>query len=430
MVGRSVTLGEQRIPPEEGSLLERLRALKPPTTAAIYRAGIKIMTGVFDARRSGGTRTSGTTWTAEGRDVAAYLVDSSVPLGLTVDRETSFLDLVTSVVRPWGLQVTTDATAARQILTGMTRSESRARLARERAIDRGIARDAYTEETDRRVERYIARGVGPDGRPLPASERGTVPVDLASAGIMPPLTLLPGTPGYGSALELLTPGELATMRSRRRYAAGLSPRDVETITVRQARPQPGETAWAYLQRHAQRLGLLLWVSPDGLIVVSSPNYGAEPRHRIVRRAGDQRSNVIEAVSTYDASGRYSKTLVYGRTGGNDATRSRFRGAAVDDSMPWPRLKIIHDGGIRSQDEADRRAKREAKTAAMRAEVHSYEVVGHEQNGLLWAPDTMIDVVDDVEGLDGTFWCFRRTLLTGPSGNTTKVYLLPPGAFST
>lgn len=402
----SLAMGEGRVPSLDGRIAEQLASIRAPERVRVLRDDVLLLSGILDGIGREAGRQRGTSRTLEGRDAAAFLVDSSVPLGLTVERETLFVELVRTVVAPWEIEITTDATEARQLLTGMTRRQNAERLNRERAIDRGIARDAYAAETSRRVAAWQER--------YPDRE---VPVDLNEAGIIPWAT-------DEDALGLVN--DLANARARRRYAAGLSPRDVEQITVREARPRPGETCWTYLDRHARRLGLLMWMAPDGRLVIATPNYASPVNHYIDVDAG----GALSVSSRRDFTGRFSKVLVYGRTGGSDASRSRFKGTAADPDLPWPRLRIVHDAGIRSSDAADRRAKRESRVAAMRAATWVYEVAGHEQGGVLYAPDTMVHVLDADEGLDDALYCYRRTFTASrDNGERTRLYLIPAGALA-
>lgn len=426
-----------------GTPIRRLReatARNARVEVAIEGPGGEVvqLTGILDTRHIQ-PRPGGSTIELTGRDVAAFLIDDAVPVDFQIDTETRFVEMARRLCEPHGLEVTTDTSEARSLLTGYTRGELRERARREAAVDRGTAREVYTREAAARSAAADAT-IGEGDYTSAPYERTTIlegdvafltENDLDAGG-----GSSPGLADFESlttadALALGDPATVARLRARRRYAAGLAPRDVERLTVREARPRAGETRWAFLERHARRLGLLLWATPDGSIAIGSPNYGPARFAALRRLVSDpeEPNNVLEGDETQDGSSLFSKVIVYGRTGARDASRSPYRGAAANPSVPHQRVRIIHDGNVRSQDEADRRAKRELRLAAVRSDVVVYTMPGHGQSGLLYAPDTTIRVLDEVLDIDATRYVYRRTFRGGEQGTVTTLYTIPTGAIA-
>lgn len=385
---------------------EQLRAdLAPGSTVKIYigtdAAGTDTtrhlqMSGVIDTQDISASIDSGSEFEIEGRDGAGVLVDSSTPIGVvdftemktrrsrlfaydvsvtgpyelavvpgpvlepashyTANAEITLAELATSVCSLWGIQVTADSSASRDILTGRPR------------------------------------------------------------------------------------GTRATVDSRRSrkgdsYASDQSPDDVKSIKVAEARPQPGETAWQYLDRHAKRLGVMMWFSPSGRLILGSPQYTQESRGRIVRRfRSDSRDPNNASGSVKRSIGdRYSQVTVLGR-GSRKSGGSKITATALDPDWTagFSKPLIMQDQSIKTIEEAQRRAERELSRHKASALTLSYTLEGHGiwigDQRYLYATDTMVDVLDEVAGIEGRYYVTKRTFVCDRQGATsTQLQLVPPGS---
>lgn len=379
------------------------------------RGRVKILAGIIDEVSAGATQADGTGIDIDGRDVAAYLVDSHMPVDTIVETDTLFLDLVRAAVAPWDLEVTSDGTHGRQVLTGMTRTQHQERRRRERAVDHGIAERLYSSRHERAPTSSAAASAAPvPGRPSP-----------------------PNLSSDAALLGSVTPIELARLRAAGRYANKLAPVEVEQIRIRDARPRPGESVWAFIERHARRFGLMLWADPDGRIVVSSPNYQSPVRGflRRTRRSSDtEPNNILAGGVRINGADRFGEVRVYGRARGRDVSRSRIYATASDPNVPFTRLHVMHDASIRDQDEADRLAQRTLAHGAARTRTFDYTVQGHayrtREGPIYYAPDTVLHVYDDVAGIDEDLYVVRRTFAGSKEhGTTTRLILCPKGGLA-
>lgn len=332
-----------------------------------------------------------------GRDFASHLTDSSVDLDAARSAGENFVDLARALVAPWGIEVWLDGEASRHIATGQITTTSEGALLRQRARRLGVPRGEVSRAL---IERAFDRRV--------------------------PIEEIAGASANEAARAR------ARGRAQRESAAGLTASDVQRVALAEARPQAGETVWTFLARHAERFGLGLWFDPIGRLVVSTPDYGGSPLHRIVRRLSHDPSdpnNVIEG-SYEESVDRYSEARVYGRTYGTDATRSRFVGRAFDDSVPFYRPLVIHDQGAKSEEEATRIAKRELSKYLRNARVLRYVVRGHTSGGHVYAIDSIVEVVDEALDVEGSFYVYERTF-TGSreQGPRTALSLVPIGAIT-
>jgi len=307
----------------------------------------------------------------------------------------TFADVVAALVQPWDIEVVTDPSAARDLLTGRARKGDRDRLQQERARSLGIPRQSYQRDA---VDR--ARSAGK-------------PID-----------------------ELL--GVETSDASRRDFANGLTSSDIQRLKISEAKPQFGETIWAFVTRHASRLGLLAWMSPDGKLVLSSPNYGSRPLFRLVRRLRqrDGDLNTIKRGGFRSGIGeRVSSVHVYGRQGANKPTRSKFKANAVEHEIPFYRPIHLHDNTIRDSEEAQRRADREITLRQAQSLELDYTVPDHGQGDLLYSVDTLYSIEDEALGIRGELWyCVGRTFVKtrGGSGSLpteTRLRLRPRGSIA-
>jgi hypothetical protein len=228
------------------------------------------MVGYITKRRMKQGR-DGTELTVSGTDIAGILVKANAPPGLLVDNEnTGFLSLVRRLVEQWDIEVIADESLERSIRTGERRSRRASRMARREAREQGVSPERYSRAA-------VARARA-EGRPLDEA------LGVESAG--------------GA-----------------NFAGGMTPSEIERLQIREARPQPNESVWEYIDRHARRFGVMPWMTADGKLVIGAPNFGQEPTFRIVRRRrpiSSDPNNVMDGALEQDLSKSWSTVVVYGR----------------------------------------------------------------------------------------------------------------------
>lgn len=378
-------------------LVSNMRDLLAPSSAVRLYIGRDVtgaqpgralqMAGIVDTLDPSASVAGGTVLAVRGRDLACHLTDSSIDLRVLGTGEVTLLQVIRAAVAPWDIEVITDGTAGRDILTGRVAAQPADALQLAEARAFGISPAAYSRILRRRAERE----------------------------------------------QRAADGGAASPRSRDRSANGLAPGDVERLKVKDAKPKPGESVWAFLQRHVARFGLLLWLDPRGKLVVSAPRYDTAPIARLVRRYVNQpedANNIIGGGGSENIADRVSSVTVYGRTHGDDATRSAITHTETDETWPapYPRPLILHDNSARSLEEAQRRARRELRMRAVNARVLDYEVSDHGQGGYLYAVDSMVIVDDEVGGATGLWYVTSRTFAgSRDRGTTTQLRLVPPGS---
>lgn len=350
--------------------------------------------GIVDGCEIGNDADSGTTLSVRGRDPARHLISSAADPKL-YEKDDTLLSVARRAVATWGIEVTADHVAGRDLRQARVRKEKLRRL-QDKARSLGIPPKYMSEK--------IAASI----------DKGTIDLEEFA---------------QAAKFEQLNVRD----RSRRAFtvaAPGLSTLAIYQLRLKDVRPQSGETVWEYLDRHAQRNGLLMQMDPKGRLVFCGLQYDQAPSYRLVRRIEGNRSqnNILGGGRRQDTSDVFKTVLVYGRAKGDDKTRSPFKGRAVDVSIPHEKVLQLHDNSIRSKDDAQTRAEYELGKSKQGADVLEYTVFGHSANGLVFATDTIAHVEDQVAGVNGPYYVtartFTRSTQTGPM---TQLKLVPPGS---
>jgi prophage tail gpP-like protein len=201
----------------------------------------------------------------------------------------------------------------------------------------------------------------------------------------------------------------------------------------------GERWWSFLERQYKRAGLFLWCDAYGDFVLSEPNAKQEAAYRITRLRGQTaaESNVVDASFDDRTERRHTKAIVYGRTSGGKSGVSKFRGEFIDDEMTaladgGAELKpiIIHDQDVKSIKEAEFVARRQISNERRENWQLEYTVSGHTvpaadapTRRVTWAPDTIVEVLDEELGITGPHYVSAVTFRGPPT--TTRLRLMRP-----
>lgn len=216
-----------------------------------------------------------------------------------------------------------------------------------------------------------------------------------------------------------------------------APLDIEALKVDQAQPNAGENAFAFLRRHAQRFGLLIWETADGKIVVGRPNYEQPPQYEIRALQGIRgtTNNAKQIRRRVGFSQRPSAVHVYGKSHGGDFTKTSVHEVVYDNEVRAAGIYApvtIHDSNAKDATQARERGEWELGRRRQTADVVSVLLRGHCSipDGAVYAIDTIANVLYDVGGLNGPMYVTRRTLhATRGGGAETTLDLVPKYAIS-
>lgn len=196
--------------------------------------------------------------------------------------------------------------------------------------------------------------------------------------------------------------------------------------------QPGETAWAAIERMARYRGVIAWSLGDGKIRIGNPDSG--------QIAGQltEGVNVLDAERESDASERFSAYTVKGQASANDnrngRTTSQVKAQAQDAGIKRYRPIIITAEEQADTTSLTKRAKWEAQTRAARGETLQVTVpgwyTGPSVSSAIWQPGSRAACSIPSCGISATLLIERvRFSRSSESATTTGLSLVPPQAWS-
>lgn len=206
--------------------------------------------------------------------------------------------------------------------------------------------------------------------------------------------------------------------------------------ARQLKTKIGERVYEFLKRELDRAGLFLWTAGDGSFVLGAPNGNQVPFYQILRRRGATRNavNVTSAHYKNTTEGRYTEATILGRGGGRKLGRTKNSGTFADVEMqgwfPDGRPLVLRDSNISNNSQAEFYARRKLAETRRAGWSLVYTVAGSTIPSLangeraVWAPDTVVNVVDDEYGLNGSYYLEKVTFRRSPQ-TTTELTLMRP-----
>lgn len=203
--------------------------------------------------------------------------------------------------------------------------------------------------------------------------------------------------------------------------------------------QPGTTVWQAAQQLCRRHGYLLFGVPTatGLgLVIDKPAYDSPIRYRLhrIRRNGVWDQNLEVGHRKLNGADTPTRTTVYGHSGLAATEDARHRGeventALVDHpgvaDVITQRVRYIHDRRARTPKLAEHRARRENARAMAEFDVYTATVDGFYSGDLLWTPNSMVAIQDDLAEVSSEWLLtrvdFRRSR---GGGHHTELRLVP------
>ncbi len=196
--------------------------------------------------------------------------------------------------------------------------------------------------------------------------------------------------------------------------------------------QPGETAWAAIERMARYRGVIAWSAGDGTIVLGNPDSGLVTGQLI------EGVNILSADRESDLSQRFSAYTLKGQASGSDSrngrTTTQVKAEAQDNGVKRYRPMIVIGGEQSDTASLTRRAKWEAQTRAARGETLQVTVpgwyVGSSADSAIWQAGARTAVSIPTLGVEAALLVERvRFARDGENGTTTDLALVPPDAWA-
>jgi|GEM_PF-2142565 len=218
---------------------------------------------------------------------------------------------------------------------------------------------------------------------------------------------------------------------------GSALRDLAPMKLDQAKVDPPETIYEFVERHLLRFHMTHWDSPDGKIVVGSPSDGQDPIYflRMLRGRKGIENNLLSAHRVRDVSQAPSQLKVVGVGGKWNFAKTANAHTVYLPEVPaqdFYRPVFILDQSVQNRDQAVARSLRELTNRSKKVDAWDVTVDGWSYwNGTEQVPyglDTVADVDIDVGGgARGAYLVHRVELRVDPdNGQTTKLTLLKRG----
>lgn len=259
-----------------------------------------------------------------------------------------------------------------------------------------------------------------------------------------------------------TPKNAAKKRRHRQEGGGPEARKLASFILHQTKPYHHESVFHFASRVAQRHGLWICCSADGeTLIVGKPDFNQEPTF-VLHRGRDGRGNILSGTVHYamtdqptliiadgfavGASGEFGKGRIkahivnpmLGLTDEGDNTPEvaallAKHPGTVENTLPMAsfpfraanipfRPMFLHDPESRTQEQLNAFVKREMSLLYRKALTTSYVVEGHGQTVdgqfVAWAPDTVVDVEDEIGELQERMYVLGVAFSKSRMGGTT------------
>lgn len=192
-----------------------------------------------------------------------------------------------------------------------------------------------------------------------------------------------------------------------------------------SKTQPGEKIWGTIDRLAKHIGMTAWMTSDGKLCISRPNYFQDSLGKLFVKIDDE-GNTVDSnclmSRTPDIGDRYSDYTCLGQ-GRAHATSSGkdiagFKSTARDPSRAFwwdsvsrrrQKINVITVKNTSSKAHLTRFARTMMEQAACRSYNMTATVAGHEvyPDGPLWAIDNLVDVEFGPKAINDTHYIVRR-----------------------
>lgn len=208
----------------------------------------------------------------------------------------------------------------------------------------------------------------------------------------------------------------------------------DSTLIKKFKVQPGETAFEVITRLATQIGALLVSTPDGNIAIVQSKTDRVSTILLLNK-DTQNNNVLSMSARFNDAKRYKHYTVKGQQGGvaNTTTAknaSQTQATAQDNGVERFRPLIVLAENNSTTELAQKRAQWEAAKRVGEALTVSVVVQGwRDGDGLLWRPNTIVQVESNVIGINADLQIasvtFNKSL---SSGSTTSMELKRPDAF--
>jgi len=208
---------------------------------------------------------------------------------------------------------------------------------------------------------------------------------------------------------------------------------------------PEMKVWDYLEQFTRQDNLLMFESPDGLLVITKPDYKQDVSYKIYRylpesdklsTGNPELNNILDGVLDENTHERYSEITVLGQTPitptiNADGTFSypeydennwNIKATAYDEEIKIYRPLIIEDCNIIDTAHAQKRADYEIAHRKINGYLLRYVLESHSLNDNTFQIDTLCEIQDDYLGVYGTFYLTDLEFSRAPAPQGTRTVI--------
>lgn len=193
-------------------------------------------------------------------------------------------------------------------------------------------------------------------------------------------------------------------------------------------PRANEGGFQYFTRFAHRVGYHAWALPDGKgVVIGTPTYEQEPAGELRRLLGPAgRANTIERAKVRSDNTRVPSHVYVRGKGSRPGDKSQILGFAVNEAAPYFKPFYVVDDESSTREHADTVARYLLGKALREGFTYECTVRGFSDpvTGRVYTVDSVLQVKDEVCGVDGPMWVESRTLRKSRQGTFTDLKLIP------
>lgn len=204
-------------------------------------------------------------------------------------------------------------------------------------------------------------------------------------------------------------------------------------------PEPGDSAFQFLEKYARKRQSLLTSNEDGNIVISQSS-GVSVNAKLRNKINNNSNNILQGSVSYDTTGRYN---VYKFTSGMNAVALNAAGDVplsdvvsqsgntIDPDIRTGRQFVLNSEDSGSNEQNKLRAEWEANIRKSRGRVGTVAVQGfRNQTGSLWTVNSVVSIVDDFLGIDAKMLINSVNFsYSTESGSISRLQLVESNAYT-
>ena len=242
--------------------------------------------------------------------------------------------------------------------------------------------------------------------------------------------------------------------------------------LKQLKPNFGQSTFAFIDQILKRFGFMMWAAADGSgVIIGKPNFKLDPLHHItlLKDKNNVSNNVKYSNSVIDLTGQPAIIIAKGVAGGEDADYNATNCIIIneligldDDGIPIPEIQdilaqyqqfgskilplrqelidvrksikgrtitgpmYVKDDEAQTSEQLQKFLIREMALRQQKIYNLDYMVVGHTQNEIPWAVNSIVSVKDEIQGIEEKMWVIEKTFSKSYSeGTTTQIKLIKP-----